>query len=234
MAGSVGNIETDIIKSGLVFNMDAANRASYPKTGTIWNNTINNITGSIDNSPTFSTNNSGFFTFDQVGDKVNYPSLLSLDALRTVSVWVKTPSSPAGTVISEGGKILIGMSSTQFWIFKYNTNNSLYSTGNLSYGAYNVSVTSNTWYNLTAVMYGTGNNDFYLYVNGQPVTLSYSSTVMGNYTNEGSWMAVNGKSGSTYYNYYNGSIASLNIYNRALSANEVLHNYNALKGRFGL
>ncbi len=229
-----GSISTPIIADGLVFNMDAANRASYPKTGTIWNNTINNITGSIDNSPTFSTNNSGFFTFDQVGDKVNYPSLLSLDALRTVSVWVKTPSSPTGTVISEGGKILIGMSSTQFWIFKYNTNNSLYSTGNLSYGAYNVSVTSNTWYNLTAVMYGTGNNDFYLYVNGQPVTLSYSSTVMGNYTNEGSWMAVNGKSGSTYYNYYNGSIASLNIYNRALSANEVTQNYNALKGRFGL
>ena len=36
MAGSVGNIETDIIKSGLVFNMDAANRAStIPSTSTL-------------------------------------------------------------------------------------------------------------------------------------------------------------------------------------------------------
>ena len=230
-----GHAAPNIIEDGLVFTVDAANPRSYPGSGTAWNSLKNsNNSGSIDNSPTFSTNNNGFFTFDQVGDKVNYPSLLSLEALRTVSVWTKTPTTPTGTVISEGGKIMMGMSDTQFWIFKYNTGNSLYSSGNLSYGAYNVSVTSNTWYNLTAVMYGTGNNDFYLYVNGQPVTLSYSSTVMGNYTNEGSWMAVNGKSGSTYYNYYNGSIASLNIYNRALSAQEIKQNYNALKGRFGL
>ena len=32
----------------------------------------------------------------------------------------------------------------------------------------------------------------------------------------------------------NANIASLQLYNRALSSTEVLHNYNALKGRFGL
>ena len=32
--------------------------------------------------------------------------------------------------------------------------------------------------------------------------------------------------------YFNGEIGSLRVYNRALSANEALHNYNALKGRF--
>jgi hypothetical protein len=32
----------------------------------------------------------------------------------------------------------------------------------------------------------------------------------------------------------NANIYNFKIYNRALSANEVLHNYNALKGRFGL
>ena len=31
-----------------------------------------------------------------------------------------------------------------------------------------------------------------------------------------------------------GNISPVHIYNRALSSNEVLHNYNALKGRFGL
>ena len=33
MSGRVGSITTDIIADGLVFNMDAANRASYPRTG---------------------------------------------------------------------------------------------------------------------------------------------------------------------------------------------------------
>ena len=35
-------------------------------------------------------------------------------------------------------------------------------------------------------------------------------------------------------NNFTGQIASIQFYNRALSANEILHNYNALKGRFGL
>ena len=35
-------------------------------------------------------------------------------------------------------------------------------------------------------------------------------------------------------NEYDGQISCMQAYNRTLSANEVLHNYNALKGRFGL
>ena len=42
-----------------------------------------------------------------------------------------------------------------------------------------------------------------------------------------------GFSGSRGY-YYNGSIANVQIYNRALSAAEILQNYNATKWRFGL
>jgi len=34
--------------------------------------------------------------------------------------------------------------------------------------------------------------------------------------------------------YFKGSIGSVRVYNRALSADEILQNYNATKGRFGL
>ena len=40
------------------------------------------------------------------------------------------------------------------------------------------------------------------------------------------------RSGTNYY--FNGKISNIQIYNRALSASEVLQNYNALKGRFNL
>ena len=33
---------------------------------------------------------------------------------------------------------------------------------------------------------------------------------------------------------YNGNMGPIHMYDRALSAEEILHNYNALKGRFGL
>jgi hypothetical protein len=45
-----GSISTPIIVDGLVFNMDAANRASYPKTGTTAFNTIDaSNSGSLEN-----------------------------------------------------------------------------------------------------------------------------------------------------------------------------------------
>ena len=48
-----GNISTNIIKKGLVFNMDAANRASYPKTSTTATDTINSLAGTFSSSPIF-------------------------------------------------------------------------------------------------------------------------------------------------------------------------------------
>ena len=40
--------------------------------------------------------------------------------------------------------------------------------------------------------------------------------------------------GGPFGNYFNGNIGPVKIYNRALSAAEVLQNYNQLKSRFGL
>ena len=37
-----------------------------------------------------------------------------------------------------------------------------------------------------------------------------------------------------YGNFFTGDVACVHIYNRVLSESDVLHNYNALKGRFGL
>ena len=47
MSGKVGSITTGIIADGLVLNMDAANRASYPKTGTTATDTVNNNVGTL-------------------------------------------------------------------------------------------------------------------------------------------------------------------------------------------
>ena len=42
-----GSISTPIIVDGLIFNMDAANRACYPKTGTTATDTVGNVNGTI-------------------------------------------------------------------------------------------------------------------------------------------------------------------------------------------
>ena len=50
-----GSITTGIVSDGLVFNMDAANRASYPKTGVKWNDTVNGNDTTLTNDPTFNS-----------------------------------------------------------------------------------------------------------------------------------------------------------------------------------
>ena len=57
MSGRAGEIITDIVEDGLVFNMDAANRASYPKIGIKTFNTIDTTdSGSLINDVAFNTN----------------------------------------------------------------------------------------------------------------------------------------------------------------------------------
>ena len=100
MAGSIGNITTDIIKNGLVFNMDAANRASYPKTGTTATDTIGNIVGTLsgangdNNTPQWENTNGGVFDFDGTDDYIDFgdPSVLSFgnsstDSPFSISQW---------------------------------------------------------------------------------------------------------------------------------------------------
>ena len=86
-----GNISTNIIKKGLVFNMDAANMGSYPRTGTTSTDTIGNISGTL-NGTTFISDNSGVFNFDGVDDKNNFGTILRFDHTSesyTLSNWIK-------------------------------------------------------------------------------------------------------------------------------------------------
>jgi len=69
----------DTINTNLVLALDAANKVSYPGTGTGWydlNSTIQS--GSLKNGPTFNGGNGGCIVFDGTDDYVNvlYNSIL--------------------------------------------------------------------------------------------------------------------------------------------------------------
>jgi len=55
----------NIVTSGLVLQLDAANTKSYPGSGTTWTDLSGNgNNGTLTNSPTFSSANGGIFTFN--------------------------------------------------------------------------------------------------------------------------------------------------------------------------
>jgi len=243
-----GEISTPIIADGLIFNMDAANRACYPRTGTNIINTSNtSISGSLVNDVGLFTNPLSFeFGLDGVDDYIDYGDhdIFSFgdgtnDFPFSINVWIKWDS--VGTwkaLVSKDGS-----GSTREWALLTAPSSyiRLFIKGTVSGGDQQDVNTSSTfshstWYNITSTYDGRGGADaadgLELYVNGindtgtrnkdsdyVAMTPTTSPLEIGRYANS-SIYATDGK------------IANVQIYNHALSATEVLHNYNALKGRF--
>ena len=229
----MGSITTDIIKNGLVFNMDAANRAStIPSTSTTkaFNTIDTSISGSFINDTLYDSSTiPPSFAFDGTTDyiKPNNSSLFQL-ANFTLSSWVKLSSINSNQYMidtsSNSGKgfgyafRIKSDNKIRFWA--YNADNALDTSS---------TVTTSTWYNIVATYNNTSKIQT-IYING---VLDNSNTHTQTFVlSTVSYLQIGGS--QVLSGYLNGNISTIHIYNRALPSPEVLHNYNALKGRFGL
>lgn len=228
MSGRVGSITTGIIADGLVFHIDAANRASYPKSGTIIMDTIGTNNGTLTNS-TFQTNDNGVIDFDGVDEDIRWGAIQSGNPLVnqnnfTNCIWVKRTGN---TIYSSVSVIWQQRRSN----LGYGYSGVAGTTTNKAYSYVGASALNgddvlavDTWHYLTFTI--DGSNSAALYVDA---VLQDSGT-----RNAESAVGSHFYIGSSGGNYANMEMGCASYYNRALSANEVLHNYNALKGRFGL
>ena len=218
-----GNINTNIIKSGLVFNMDAANRASHIPDATKSHNTINlSQTGSLQDTGMFSTDNKGVFVCDGVDTGIAFNSTSNLGTVSTTGIWVKRND------VSDV-KALFGNNANHWQPAMYinGANSFIVSISKWVKPA----LTSNGWANTTDWFYitVTRNGDgASLYKNGV-----YLNALTGLGTGETKFDSIGFQSADNS-DYYNGNIGPVHFYNRILSTTEILHNYSALKGRFGL
>jgi hypothetical protein len=78
-----------IVTDGLVLNLDAGNRKSYPGSGTIWYDRAGTNNGTLTNGPTYSSSNGGSIVFDGTNDysETTNPSNVHNQNF-TLSVWV--------------------------------------------------------------------------------------------------------------------------------------------------
>jgi hypothetical protein len=222
------------VTSGLVLELDAGNIKSYPTTGTTWfdkSGYSNN--GTLTNGPTFNTGSLGSIVFDGVDDHVSTVSNPIVTNQITCDAWVNldtsniTGSVTAGWIMGrENNYRLIYFTSSFSWICA-TVNNGWYSAGtNISYD-YSSSI-NNRWFNIIGTYNGTYNS---MYVNGQ--LLVTGSNISGNILSANPFYIARSQAVGSV-NYGKGRGAIYKVYNRALSADEVLQNYNATKGRFGL
>ena len=225
-----GEITTKIVSDGLIFNMDFANRASYPKTGTTATDTINNLTGTLSSTPTFDTDAGGNFDLDGT-DYIDIGAVTEMNSTTkmTISYWCKKSASNKDMVIGSQ------LSSTNgFWLQWYSDGNVYWNPRNgSSYSrSYALTYTSD-WICLTGTYDGSlsQSSRCKTYVNGVLV-LDGTGTPPADFSSTaGNSFRISGLGGSFYSD---GNVANVQIYNRALSAEEVLSNYNGLRGRFGV
>jgi hypothetical protein len=215
----------NIVKDGLILNLDAAKKDSYPGSGTTWYDIVGTYNGTLVNGPIFDSANAGSVIFDGVDDYVSLTNS-PLPNNFTYSIWVKRNGNgnqgTRGIVISNGSTYIdVGF------------NNKILFSLILSGGSQNLImspdgtiVNTGVWAHYAATY---NQQQAKLYLNGIEVASS-------NYTlppiNDISTFRVGGYAGGSYN--LNGNISNLQYHSRALSASEVLQNYNAQKGRYGL
>jgi len=202
-----------ISTSGLILNLDAGNPRSYPGTGTAWNNALtlgNNTT--LVNGPSYSTNNGGYFSFDGIDD---YTTITIPSTTGSICFWYYYN---ADTV----QKLIMGNNSSMIYCGGGAGGGHWYNWGNDYSFSFSWTNTSQ-WLNMCAVYNSTTSNQFY--ING---SLAQSSTTYS--LTKGTTYNVAGN----VYTPQSCRFSVIQVYDIALTAEQVLQNFNALRGRYGI
>ena len=232
------NYSPKTITDGLVLALDAANHKSYPGSGTnVTDLSGNGNDGTLVNGPIFDSDNGGIFNFDGANDEMTITMASTISFTNTdnftMGLWVNKTGTPLsgdvnGLFLTQGG----GRFGIDYYFGASQIRAGIRNTAN---GQYTTTFNTNLeGWNYCVFTYETENTSgMKLYTQG--VLRSSRTTVgLGDFTSTGDF-----RIGTTYalggtIKRLIGEISNARIYNRALTSAEVLQNYNATKGRFGL
>jgi len=221
----------DMIQDGLVLALDAADRNSYLGSGTTWIDLSgNNNNGTLTNGPTFSSTNGGNIVFDGVNDYIviTHNAVFNITTAISFNFWFKSTRTVDSYISSKReDSFYIGVGPTGQTANKM----SLFLNGTTGGWLQSISdVSTGNWIHTGLTWDGTTSR---IYLNGildnsgsRPGTLS---TGTSNIT-----VATRLNASDNIVGTLLGSMGNFSIYNRSLSASEILQNYNAQKSRFNL
>ena len=211
-----------IVTDGLVLALDAGNTKSYPGSGTTWTD-LSGLGNNGTLSTTYTHNSAeGFLKFSGSG-VATIPSLLLSNV--TWEIFYRSNSSDT---FSQYGRILdfgdttISLGTAVSYQLRMWTN----AGGSRSAeSALNGVGQDNTWHHI-----------IYSY-DGSTTAFYFDSVYQNGYAKSG---ALNGGSsadltiGNGDTNLFNGDIAIVRVYNRALTSSEIQQNFNATRSRYGI
>ena len=221
-----------IVKDGLVLNLDAAKRDSYPGSGTTaFDISPLQVNGTLSAAGILSSPSPPHF--NQTITVPNVTTTRGLGQNGTVDIWFMTKANRPQNG-GFGQTTIIGTFNACFWIYR----NDVFATNQYSIITYYNNGTTSTFSTPTAptIATNTWNNVIYsLNSNGTIVCSVNGNVTQNTVTPFGSWNSwQNPTTTGGGLGAGNMGVANIKMYNRALSAQEVLQNYNATKGRYGL
>jgi hypothetical protein len=171
--------------------------------------------------PSFGTKDN-YLNFDGTDDYISLPNDLGYTTSVSAFAWFKSLGTPTG-----GYHIIFGGQELEI---------SIPTAGQIRTGIYTNTryvsnhgsgLTDGNWHNVGFTFSGTTKTS---YIDGISAgTQTTANTLTSTFNNR-----TMGRFGNSTGYYLNGNIASAQIYNRALSAAEVLQNFNATRNRFGV
>ena len=211
-----------IVMDGLVFHMDAANSRCYSGSGITFNGLVSGTGGTLVNGVGFTSTNQGSFVFDGTNDWINVPSnpVFAFNNF-TFSSWFKSSDkSRYNDVIS---RYSLGIIAVQ--IYSEITNGRLiFDVGSDRLTDTSSDLVNGVWNYVTARR-SSGNLE--VFING--IRSNFIVSTSNGFIDADRWRIG---TSNAVADFANCNISQVQFYNRALSAQEVLQNYNATKGRY--
>ena len=218
---------SSIVTNGLALYLDAGNASSYPGSGTTWTDLSNNgRNGTLINGPTYSSANGGSIVFDGTNDLVQCAGSLTVTAATFVT-WIRRNGNQGqydGILFSRGTTTTTGMDFQVSNQIGYTWNDA----GN-TYGWQSGLVVPNlTWCMIAVSVTSTAATAYLCQTSG--------ITTATNTVSHGSSLIDDIKIAQDEFStrYFTGNIAIVQLYNTALSAEQISQNFAVDRARFGV
>lgn len=204
-----------IVTNGLIHYFDAANPKSYPGTGTTWINLIGSTNGTLTGGATFNSANKGVIALNGTNGYIDIPINLSTGIYTIMG---------AARYVVAGGRTFSAKNNN--WLMgHWGTTTQNYYAGAWVTGA-GVGPSDTNW-RIYAATINTAADSWSLYVNEALNTGPNTNGASGP-----NGFAIGSYGGTSEFS--NSQIGNLLVYDRVLSATEILQNFNALRGRYGI
>jgi len=227
-----------ITTDGLVYALDASNSKSYSGSGLSVVSLLGGTAGTIYNGSFYDFANRGTFYFDGVNDYIGTGNTTILTGSRfSVSCWVNVLTFGANYASNIIARKYTGFGTVASYLGYTNTFMAgiEQSGGNAEAVVKESNFSSNKWYHYAATFEGsaTGNtNKLKIYIDGIQKSLIFDATVPSAPDQSNTETTIGKFTLSSAFNYFNGKVADVKIYDRELTLQEIQANYNATKNRF--